>query len=201
MRRLRFAVLQVNCSHRKIGKREENIISHMLLVMARLQLPRVNSNRRILLPILQSMLSTPTAVIVLDNIFAQKTPSTSTWSLESGDKAPWQAVYLIQVRTGGVKSTSAPAIISATTTSGSASPAATQTSPPTFSGSNQSVLSPGGVIGLSVSIGCSVITMLFGIGWKAWKYWKEKKEKERERQAGVGASGVLARNIKHLGNG
>jgi len=169
--------------------------------MARLQLPRVNSNRRILLPILQSMLSTPTAVIVLDNIFAQKTPSTSTWSLESGDKAPWQAVYLIQVRTGGVKSTSAPAIISATTTSGSASPAATQTSPPTFSGSNQSVLSPGGVIGLSVSIGCSVITMLFGIGWKAWKYWKEKKEKERERQAGVGASGVLARNIKHLGNG
>jgi len=55
-------------------------------------------------------------------------------------------------------------------------------------------------MGLSVSIGCSVIRMLFGIGWKVWKYRKEK-EKERERKAGVGASGVLDRNVKHLGNG
>jgi hypothetical protein len=61
------------------------------------------------------MLSTPSAVIVLDNIFDQKTLSTSTWGLESGDKAPWQAVYPIHVRTGGAEWTSAPAIISATT--------------------------------------------------------------------------------------
>ena len=107
------------------------------------------------------MHSTPTAVIVVDNIFDQKTLSTSTWSLESGDQASWQAVYPIQVRTGGVESTSAPAIISGTT-SGSASPIVTQTSPPTSSGRKQSVLSPGGVIGLSVSIGCRVITMFLG---------------------------------------
>ncbi len=70
-------------------------------------------------------------------------------------------MYPIQVRTGGVESTAAP---TPTITSESASPTApvtaTQTSPPTSSGSKQSVLSPAGVIGVSVSIGCSVITML-----------------------------------------
>lgn len=145
------------------------------------------------------MLSTPTAVIVVDNIFDQKTLSTSTWSLESGFQGSWQAVYPIQVRTGGVKSTSAPTIIS-----GSSSPTAPATATQasaTTSGSKESVLSPGGVIGLSVSIGCSVITMLFGIGWKVWKYRKEKKEKERERQAGAGALGFGDRNTKHLGSG
>jgi hypothetical protein len=76
-------------------------------------------------------------------------------------------------------------------TSGSASPTATQTSPPTFSGSKLSVLSPRGVIGLSVSIGCSAITMLFGVWWKVWKYRKEKKGKERERQAEVELRGSL----------
>lgn len=150
----------------------------------------------------QSGLATPTTVIVVDNIFDQKTLSTSTWTLESGFQYSWQAVYPIQVRTGGVESTSAP---TPTITGGSASPTApataTQTSPPTSSGSKQSVLSPGGVIGLSVSIGCSVITMLFGIGWKIWKYRKQQKEKERERQAGVGASGALDRNTKNLVNG
>jgi hypothetical protein len=47
----------------------------------------------------QSPLSTPTSVIVVDNIFNQKTLSTSSWTLQPGDGYSWQVVYPIQVRT------------------------------------------------------------------------------------------------------
>ncbi|PMD53547.1 uncharacterized protein K444DRAFT_619082 [Hyaloscypha bicolor E] len=51
----------------------------------------------------QSALSTATAVIVVDNILDQKTLSTSTWTLDSDWGYSWQAVYPIQVRTGGCR--------------------------------------------------------------------------------------------------
>ncbi|OBT73188.1 hypothetical protein VF21_08707 [Pseudogymnoascus sp. 05NY08] len=106
----------------------------------------------------QSLLSTPTGVIVVDNIFDQKTLSTSSWTPASGLPSSWQAVYPIQVRirandviptaTSTTETNSASSSGSQTPTETSSNPAQTSSNPPSSSGSSTPVGAiVGGVIG------------------------------------------------------
>ncbi|KFY70227.1 hypothetical protein V499_09351 [Pseudogymnoascus sp. VKM F-103] len=79
----------------------------------------------------QSLLSTPTTVIVVDNIFDQKTLSTSSWTPASGLPSSWQAVYPIQVR---IRANEVIPTATSTTETNSALPTGTQ--PPTETNSN-----------------------------------------------------------------
>ncbi|OBT65074.1 hypothetical protein VE03_05207 [Pseudogymnoascus sp. 23342-1-I1] len=105
----------------------------------------------------QSMLSTPTTAIVVDNIFDQNTLSTSSWAPNSAAPSSWQAVYPIQVRiraneviptatsTTEVKSASSG---TQTPTETSTKPAQTSSNPSSSSGSSTPVGAiVGGVIG------------------------------------------------------
>jgi hypothetical protein len=120
----------------------------------------------------QSLLSTQTTVIVVDNIFDQKTLSTSSWTLPSGSGASYQVVYPIQVRTGVND-----AISTATTT------------PTTSSTKSGSRLNTASIVGVAVSVTCSVLGLIFGVGFKIWKH---RKQQEQQKQTdGATSAGDL----------
>ncbi|KAH6672999.1 hypothetical protein B0J14DRAFT_61421 [Halenospora varia] len=129
----------------------------------------------------QSQLSTPTPVIVVDNIFNQKTLSISTWTPLSGFEHSWQVVYPIQVRTRAIEATSTTTMSTSTTSpsesvSFSSQPPSTLTSTSTPTQHSSSLLSPGAIAGIVISATCSVLGLLFGAGFKIWKYRKQQKQ-------------------------
>lgn len=126
----------------------------------------------------QSQLSTATTVIVVDNIFDQKTLSTSSWTLPAESGYSWQAVYPIQVRTGANDASS-----TATTT-----PAATSST------KSSSSLNTASIVGVAVSVTCSVLGLVFGIGFKIWKH--RKQHKKQKQPDGATSAGDLEPTFK-----
>jgi hypothetical protein len=120
---------------------------------------------------LSALAISTTTVIVVDNLIDEKTLSTSTWTLPTTFEFSWQVAYPIQVRTN------ANAVASSTGSTASSQ----QTT--TASQAGSSPLSTGSIAGISVSIACSVIDLVFGIGFKVFKYWKQQ-QKEKLRVTG-----------------
>ncbi|OBT81514.1 hypothetical protein VE02_09750 [Pseudogymnoascus sp. 03VT05] len=104
--------------------------------------------------------------LVVDNIFDQKTLSTSSWTLASGLPPSWQAVYPIQVRirandvfptaTSTTETNSASSSGNQTPTETSSNPAQTSSNPPSSSSSSTPVGAiVGGVVG-GVAVLCII---------------------------------------------
>ncbi|KAH8648210.1 hypothetical protein BGZ60DRAFT_521140 [Tricladium varicosporioides] len=135
----------------------------------------------------QSQLSTATTVIVVDNIFNQKTLSTSTWTPQPGYELSWQAVYPIQVRTRAIEVTPTAAPSPGTTASSVSGLTPSQSlspSPTTATERSNSLLSPGAIAGIVISATCSVLGLLFGAGFKIWKYKRQQKQQAEIQHSG-----------------
>jgi len=123
-----------------------------------------------------SALSTSTTIIVMDNIYSQRTVSTRPFVLGAGFQAEWQIAYPIQIRSrkGETIPTSQRPSATATTTSSyansilSAAPSGTQSSLPISTSSAQPSpeqgsprLATGAIIGIAFG---SVTTLIIIIG-------------------------------------
>ncbi|KAH8779751.1 hypothetical protein F5882DRAFT_463442 [Hyaloscypha sp. PMI_1271] len=107
------------------------------------------------------------------------------------------------VSVGSSSTSKAAASTTTTSKAGSSStptpdPSTTASSPTNTVAPEKSSLSSGGIIGIAVSVGCSVIGLLFGIGFKIYKYNKLQKEnkqkKEEEARLQGGPEGKLRVN-------